>query len=170
MIMIFPICAYICKVQSFMICSIALNLGLTLGDTISPIMTIPTEKCMEWTSALSESHSKPHFTHIYHDFSSNIPVSQTDGAYISHLIRYSRACAQYSNFLDRTQLLTQNLLKQGYVPPKLPSSLQKIYGRHHDLVDRYELSISRIIFLSSVSATTLVGLYIWVKRPVSYKK
>jgi len=28
------------------------------------------------------------------------------GVYISQLIRYSRACAQYSDFLDRAQLLT----------------------------------------------------------------
>ena len=31
---------------------------------------------------------------------------------ISQLVRYSRACAQYSDFLDRAQLLTQKLLKQ----------------------------------------------------------
>jgi hypothetical protein len=42
----------------------------------------------------------------------------------------------------------------------LKTSLQKFYVQHHDLTDRYEISISRIIFLSSVSATTLVGLYI----------
>ena len=37
--------------------------------------------------------------------SSNIPVH---GVYISQLIRYSRACVQYSDFLDRAPLLTQN--------------------------------------------------------------
>jgi len=31
---------------------------------------------------------------------------------------------QYSDFLDRTQLLTQNLLKEGYVAPRLRWSLQ----------------------------------------------
>ena len=46
------------------------------------------------------------------------------GVYISQLIRYSRTCAQYSDFLDRTKLLTQKLLKQGYVEPKLKSSIQ----------------------------------------------
>ena len=35
------------------------------------------------------------------------------------LIRYSsRACAKYSDFLHRAQLLTQKLLKQGYVAPR----------------------------------------------------
>ena len=53
---------------------------------------------------------------------SNIPTSQVNRVYISQLIRYFRVCAQYSNFLDRTQLLTQKLLKQGYTVPRLKSS------------------------------------------------
>ena len=56
--------------------------------------------------------------------SSNIPASPAYGDYISQLVRYSRACAQYSNFIDRVQLLTQKLLKQGYVAHRLKSSLQ----------------------------------------------
>jgi hypothetical protein len=53
-------------------------------------------------------------------------------------------CAQYSDFLDRSQLRTQKLLKQGYVSPRLRSSLHKFYGRHHNLVDRYAISISKM--------------------------
>ena len=49
--------------------------------------------------------------------------------------------AHYSCFLDRAPLLTQELLKQGHVAPRLKSSPQKFYGRHHNLVDRYEISI-----------------------------
>jgi hypothetical protein len=42
-------------------------------------------------------------------------------------------------------LLMQKLLKQGYVAPWLTSSLKKIlYGRHHNLVDLYKISISQI--------------------------
>jgi hypothetical protein len=47
------------------------------------------------------------------------------------LLRYSRACAQHSDFLDIVQLLIQNLLKHGYVAPKLKSSLLKLYGHLH---------------------------------------
>ena len=57
--------------------------------------------------------------------SSNIPAAPAYGVYISQRIRYSRACAQYSDFMDRVQLLTQNLLKPGYVAPRLKSSLQR---------------------------------------------
>jgi len=41
----------------------------------------------------------------FHFISNNIPASPANGVYISQLIRYSRACAQYSDFLDTTQLL-----------------------------------------------------------------
>ena len=47
-------------------------------------------------------------------------------------------------FLDRTEILTQKLLTQGYNALRLKSSLQKFYGRHHNLVDRYEISISQM--------------------------
>jgi hypothetical protein len=76
--------------------------------------------------------------------SNNIPASPAYVVYILHFIRYSRVCAQYSDFLDRAQLLMQKLLKQGYVAPRLKSLLQKLYGHHHNLVDRYEISISQM--------------------------
>ena len=75
---------------------------------------------------------------------SNITPSPAYGDYISQLIRYSRACSQYSDFQDRAQLLTQKLLIQGYVAARLKSSLQRIYSRHHNFVDRYEISISQM--------------------------
>jgi hypothetical protein len=34
-------------------------------------------------------------------------------------------------------LLTRKLLNQGFLLVKLKSSPRKIYGRHHDMVDRY---------------------------------
>jgi len=50
----------------------------------------------------------------------------------------------FSDIITNNQLLlTQKLLKQGYVASTLKSSLQKLYGRHHNLVDRYGISISQ---------------------------
>jgi hypothetical protein len=69
------------------------------------------------------------------------------------------------------------LLKQGYVAPMLKSSLHKLYGCHHNLVDHCEISISQIIFyvdvyFLSITANTFyqTWLYIWITRQVSYKK
>ena len=47
--------------------------------------------------------------------------------YIYQLILYSRTCGSYHDFLDRRLLLTR-----------------KSYGRHHDLADRYEISVSQM--------------------------
>ena len=76
--------------------------------------------------------------------SSNIQASPTYGVYISQFIRYFRDCVQYSNFLGGAHLLTQKLLKQGYVARRLQSSLQKSQGCHHNLINRSELSTSQM--------------------------
>jgi hypothetical protein len=55
--------------------------------------------------------------------SSNISASPAYGVYISQLMRFPRACAQY-NFQNRAQPLTQKLLKQCKVAPSLKSSLR----------------------------------------------
>jgi hypothetical protein len=69
---------------------------------------------------------------------SNIPAAPAYGVYISQLIRYSRACGSYHDFLDRGLLLTRKLLNQEFLLVKLKSSqLRKCYGRHHDFVDSY---------------------------------
>ena len=75
---------------------------------------------------------------------SNIPAAPAYGVYISHLIRYSRACGSYHDFLDRGLLLTRKLLNQGFLLAKLKSSFRKFYSRHHDLVDHYGISVSQM--------------------------
>ena len=75
---------------------------------------------------------------------SNIPAAPACGVYISHMIQYSRACGSYQDVLDRGLLLTRKLLDQGFHLVKLKSSLEKVYGRHHDSVDRYGISVSQM--------------------------
>jgi hypothetical protein len=75
---------------------------------------------------------------------SNIPAAHADAVYLSQLIRYSKACGSYQDVLDRGLLLTRKLLNQGFLLVKLKSSLQKFYGRHHDLVDLYGISVSQM--------------------------
>ena len=75
---------------------------------------------------------------------SKILAAPACGVYIFQLIRYSRACGSYQYFLDRGLLLTRKLLNQGFFLVKLKSSLRKFYGRHHDLVDHYGISVSQM--------------------------
>ena len=81
----------------------------------------------------------------------NIPAAPAYGVYISQLIRYSRACDVYHDFLSRARLLTNKLLTQGFVATRLKSSLLKFFGRHHELVNRYETAVAKMqsdLFLS----------------------
>jgi hypothetical protein len=80
---------------------------------------------------------------------SNIPTALAYGLYISQLIRHSRFSGSYQDFLDRGLLLTRKLLNQGFLLVKLKSSLRKIYGRHHDFVDRYGIYVSRMTICST---------------------
>ena len=57
---------------------------------------------------------------------SNIPAAPAYGVYISQMIRYSRACGSYQDFLDRGLLLTRKLLNQGFLLEKLKSSLRNV--------------------------------------------
>ena len=78
---------------------------------------------------------------------SNIPAAPEYAEYISQLIRYSRACGSYQDFLFRGLLLTRRLLHQGllltrrllhqgFLVVKLKSSLRKVYGLLHDWINR----------------------------------
>ena len=80
---------------------------------------------------------------------SNIPAAPAYGVYMSQMIRYSRACGSYRDFLDRGLLLTRKLLNQEFLLVKLKSSLRKLDGRHHDLVDRYGISVSQMTTMCS---------------------
>jgi hypothetical protein len=64
------------------------------------------------------------------------------GVCISQLSRHSRACGYYHDFLDRELLLRRKLLNQGFLMATLKTSHQQFYGLHHDLADRYVLSVS----------------------------
>ena len=73
-------------------------------------------------------------------------------------------------------LLAQGLIKQGYVVPRLRSSLQILHGRHHELVDRPETSLFQMtmdLFTKRFSfpyhRQGLYRTWLWVKQWVSYK-
>ena len=76
---------------------------------------------------------------------SNIPASPAYGAYISQLIRYTRANSNYSDFLKRHLHLRNRLLDQGYKKIRLIRPLKKFIFRYQDLVEIYSVSAEKII-------------------------
>lgn len=98
--------------------------------------------------------------------SRHTPGVPAGGDYISQLIRYSKACAQYCDVLERAQMLTKKLL-------------WLLYGRHYNLVDRYKNEVLKWQWIFSLFcrlfqqlvATRLPSvLTIWVRRRVSCGK
>ena len=61
--------------------------------------------------------------------SSNIPTSPAYGLYISQLIRYSRACSSYSDFVKCHQCLSRKLMNQGYAKERLVLFLKKVHRK-----------------------------------------
>ena len=49
--------------------------------------------------------------------SNNILSAPAYGVYVSQLIRYTRACSNYHDFMERGKVLTTRLLNQGYQKP-----------------------------------------------------
>jgi hypothetical protein len=48
--------------------------------------------------------------------------------------------------IHRSNIAQVEMSFKGYVPPKLKSSLQKVYGRHRELVDSHKISIPQLTF------------------------
>ena len=76
---------------------------------------------------------------------SNIPLSPAYGVYISQLIRYARACSSYGDFVVRHSNLSCKLINQGYSRRRLVSSFKRLFGRCHKLVDKYNVTLRRMI-------------------------
>ena len=76
---------------------------------------------------------------------SNIPSSPAYGVYISQLIRYSRACSRYKDFLSRSKLLASKLLNQGYNVDKLKVATKKFCGRYYDLFNIFGITVSSFV-------------------------
>ena len=51
----------------------------------------------------------------------------------------------YECFILRARRLSSKLLKQGYLVERLKSSFRKFWGRYGDLIEQYEVSLSRML-------------------------
>ena len=76
--------------------------------------------------------------------SSKIPSAPSYGVNISQLIRYARACSHYTDFIYRSVLLAQKLLQKNCKDDKFKMTLRKFYGHLHELVDPYDVSLSKV--------------------------
>ena len=65
------------------------------------------------------------------------------GVYISQLIRF--ASSNIRDFNCRNKALTAKFLKQGYRNQKLRKAFSKFYRRHSELVEKYNVSLRKLL-------------------------
>ena len=110
----------------------------------------------------------------------NIYINTRGGVYISQLIRYSRACVQYTDSLDRALLRTQKLLKQGYVEVIAAHTirsllrsgwlLRNIHNSNDNGCCTFYVDLFFPLLLPRLLTDLVVCSNVWVARRVSNKK
>ena len=65
--------------------------------------------------------------------------------YIPQLIRFARASSNVNDFSCRNKALTAKLLRQGYRYHKLRKTFTKFYRRHSGLVEKYNVSLRKLL-------------------------
>ena len=76
---------------------------------------------------------------------SKIPSKPAYGVVFSQLVQYLRICCNYQDFVYRSKLLTNRLLRQGYVYQKLCSTY-KTFVRHYPwILQKYRRCLKNII-------------------------
>ena len=89
----------------------------------------------------------------------DVPRRTSYGVYLSHLIRFTRASSNLSDFNCSSKALAAKLPRQGYRCFKLRKAFSKFYRRHSALVEKYSVS------LKTLTATKYIGTRIlrWLR-------
>ena len=75
----------------------------------------------------------------------DVPRRPSYGVYISQLIRFARASSHITDFNYRNKFLTAKLLKQEYRYHKLCKAFSKFYRRHFELIEKYHVSLKKLM-------------------------
>ena len=65
--------------------------------------------------------------------------------YISQLIRFARLSSHVNDFNNRIKSLTAKLFKQGHRYHKLRKAFSKFYQRHFELIEKYHVSLKKLM-------------------------
>ena len=78
------------------------------------------------------------------DLSGKIPTKQSYGVFVSQLIRYTRCCMSFEDFVFRTRKLVTRLTNQNFKLEKLKQVFQKFAESKYELLFKYNHSINNI--------------------------
>ena len=75
----------------------------------------------------------------------DVPRRPSYGVYISQLNLFARASSHVTDFNNLNKFLTAKLLKQGYQYHKLCKAFSKFYRRHFKLIEKYHVSLKKLM-------------------------
>ena len=76
----------------------------------------------------------------------NIPKKQSYGVFISQIIRFSRVCMEYEDFVIECRILIRKLLKQGYKKMMMKTYCDKLSGIFHRAYNKDNVVVMTDIF------------------------
>ena len=82
---------------------------------------------------------------LYRSLDGDVPRHTSYGVYISQLIRFARAPSNVNDFICRNKVLTAKFLRQGYRYHKLRKAFSKFYRRRSGLVEKYNVSLMKLL-------------------------
>ena len=106
--------------------------------------------------SLSKDDNKCNFNALQSGFQPNMGCMMTSfmvreihsfrkGARLKVVNLLFRASSYVADFNTRNRLLTQKLLKQGYLYHKLRKTFSKFYRRYYDLVSKFQVGLKSLL-------------------------
>ena len=87
-----------------------------------------------------------HFDIVYFPFlDGDVLRRKSYDVYISQLIRFVKASSNVSDFNCRNKTQTTKLLKQSFCYHKLRKAFSKFFRRHSELVEKYNVSLRKLL-------------------------
>ena len=84
--------------------------------------------------------------------------------HISQLIRFARASNHITDLNTRNKLLTQKLLKQGYLYHKLHKTFSKFYRPYYDMISKFQVALKSLLRLGLSEPEFYVDLVYKLKK------
>ena len=75
----------------------------------------------------------------------DVPRRPSYDVYISQLMRFARTSSHVTDFNNSNKFLTAKLLKQCYRYHKLRKAFSKFYRRHFELIEKYHVSLKKLM-------------------------
>ena len=98
----------------------------------------------------------------------DVPGSTSCGVCISRLVPFARASSCVADFSARGGLLTQRLLKQGYLCHRLRKTFSKFYRRYYGLVSKFQIGLKSLLRLGLSEPEFCGDLVCDLRRIVGY--